>query len=750
MIGAEVGSNVDTVTKLQTLVDSANTSQSQIDTISQYAANNNADSLTIAMLQGITGLTVDSNNLSQYQTFIVESEAQDVSDIVKLQTLINDADAFAVDPQWAITGQAVANNINGGAVRVFAIESGAKGTDLTKTAGTTDANGAFSMTIEPTELPVMFEITGGTYQDEATGNTLTNTTLMSVLPEIARRDVVTVSPLTDIATKLAASDLTVAGINAANALVTSTFLDSTNADDLFVITPAAMNATGTGLELQYRSALIGLSVLGGGEALANVIQDLATDLADNMLDASTAKALYFNTQTWLRRHGMTDLALNVPTYGLDSAAQQAVDSTLANDTTLAYFPEILQTRTGTLDLIALLSGYVPTGSSVSVSVLDGDSLTDVIGTLDTSLYSSGAQVQISVEVDGVARLETISLQPTATPVLLTSTFGDINNGLHALNVTASDGQSVIIESLTPDIANVSIDQISVNQDGTARFAVTANDGTWQEVVSFDVLSPRTAPSIDWALNNDGDLQVANIIGENSFVTLTYQGADSSLGLVTELAVDRNASDTITWVVKKGGVRFSGTESLEVADVVNTLAMNNLAARVADTSIADADVLAEFMGLVNVGTDTTSLGLYRSELAFSPVTSMTDLQTLISEQNVTASAFFDLQNTANTSITITQLQTLLPEQTLLSNLLSDYQSVLASNAWNTPDEVQALIVGVNAYVVDTDGDGILDVNDPEPTVWNDLATGERFGETQLSSTHTQTEYTTPVLRIMTQA
>ncbi|PQJ37902.1 hypothetical protein BTO00_22740, partial [Vibrio campbellii] len=722
LIAAEVGSNVDTVTKLQTLVDSANASQSQIDTISQYAANNNADALTIAMLQGITGLTVESNNLSQYQTFIEENEAQDVSDIVKLQTLINDADAFVLDPQWVIKGQAVANNINGATVRVFAIESGAKGTDLTKTAGTTDANGAFSMTIEPTALPVMFEITGGTYQDEATGNTLTNTTLTSVLPEIARRDVVTVSPLTDIAAKLAVSDLTVAGINAANALVASIFLDSSNTDDVFAIAPASMNATSTGLAQQYRSALIGLSVLGGGEALANVTQDMATDLADNTLEVNTAKALYLNTKTWLRRHGMTDLALNVPTYGLDSAAQQAVDSTLASDTTLAYFPEVLQTSTGTLDLPALLSGYLPAGSNISVSVIEGDSLTELTsGTLDTSLYSSGAQVQISLEVDGVARLETIILQPSATPVSVASTLGDINNGSHTLTVTASDSQSVTIESLTPDIANVSIDQINVIQDGTARFAVTANDGTWQEVVSFDVLSPRTAPSIDWALNADGDLQVTNIVGDNSFVTLTYQDVDSSLGLVTQLAVDRNASDTIAWVVKKGGVQFSAAESVGVAEVVNPMALNNLAARVADTSIADADVLAEFMGLVDVGTDTTSVGLYRSELAFSPVTSMADLQTLITEQNATASAFFDLQNTANTSITITQLQTLLPEQTLLLNLLNDYQSVLASNVWNTPDEVQALIFGVNANVVDTDGDGILDVNDPEPTVWNNLAT-----------------------------
>ncbi|WP_208846174.1 hypothetical protein, partial [Aliivibrio finisterrensis] len=427
LIAAEVGSNVDTSTKLQTLIDSANASQFQIDTISQYAANNNADTLTIAMLQGITGLTVDSNNLAHYQAFIVESDAQDVGDIVKLQTLINDADAFVLDPQWTVTGQAVANNISGASVRVFAIEAGTKGTDVTHTVGTTDVNGAFSMAIVPTSLPVMMEITGGSYVDEATGMTLNNSTLTAVLPEIARRDVVTVSPLTDIAAKVAATDLTVAGINAANALIASTFLDSANADDVFAIAPVDMNATGLGLEQHYRSALIGLSVLGGGEALINITQDLATDLADSALDANTAKALYLNTQTWLRRHGMTDLALNVPTFGLDSAAQQAVDTVIANDPTLAYFPEILQTNTGSLDLTTLLSGYVPAGSNVSVSVLEGDSLTALTGSFDTSLYSSGAQVQISIDVDGVSRLETITLQPSATPVSITSTLGDINN-----------------------------------------------------------------------------------------------------------------------------------------------------------------------------------------------------------------------------------------------------------------------------------------------------------------------------------
>ncbi|WP_167512857.1 beta strand repeat-containing protein, partial [Aliivibrio finisterrensis] len=719
LIAANIGSNVDAAAKLQTLIDSANASQFQIDAIGQYAASNNADALTIDMLQGIAGLTVDNNNLSHYQAFVVESSASDIIDLASLQLIINDADAFVLDPQWAVTGQAVANNISGASVRVFAIEAGSKGTDLTKTAGTTDANGAFSMAIVPTSLPVMMEITGGSYVDEATGMTLNNSTLTAVLPEIARRDVVTVSPLTDIAAKRAASDLTVAGINAANALITSTFLDSTNANDVFAIAPVDMNATGTGLAQQYRSALIGLSVLGGGEALINITQDLATDLADNSLDVNTAKALYFNTQTWLRRHGMTDLALNVPTFGLDSAAQQAVDTVIANDTTLGYFPEILQTSTGSLDLTTLLSGYVPAGSNVSVSILEGDSLTPLTGTFDTSLYSSGAQVQISVDVDGVARLETITLQPSATPVSVTSTLSDINNGSHTLTVTASDSQSVTIESLTPDVATIANDQISVGQDGTARFAVTANDGTWQDVVSLDVLSPRTAPSIDWALNASGDLQVASINGDTVNVNVSYQGSDSSLTMMTLLPVDRNASDSISWMVEKDGVRFSTVQSVDVADVVNPIAINNLTARVTDTSISDADLFAEFMDLVDVATDATTLGLYRNELSSNSVSSITALQTLITEQNLTATAFIDLQNTDVASITLVQLQALMPEQVLHESIVDDYRTALADNTWMSPSDVQSLIVDVNDELIlafgptgDYDRDGIINSEDPD--------------------------------------
>ncbi|KJF92349.1 hypothetical protein UB34_20450, partial [Photobacterium leiognathi] len=57
---------------------------------------------------------------------------------------------------------------------------------------------------------------------------------------------------------------------------------------------------------------------------------------------------------------------------------------------------------------------------------------------------------------------------------------------------------------------------------------------------------------------------------------------------------------------------------------------------------------------------------------------------------------------------------------------------------------------DASSFDTDHDGILDPDDAEPTVWNNLVTGERFGVTDVSATHERTEYTSPVVRIMTEA
>ncbi|KJF92147.1 hypothetical protein UB34_20675, partial [Photobacterium leiognathi] len=456
-------------------------------------------------------------------------------------------------------------------------------------------------------------------------------------------------------------------------------------------------------------------MLGGGETIANTTTALAMDLADTTLAPSTSQALYVNTQRWLRRHGLTEVSLSVPSFGLDDAAQTAADSALALDTRLAYLPNTLQATSSTHDLASLLGAYLPSGSSASYSVVSGGNLVELTdASLDLTAYPDGAQVQAEVETGGISVLESVLIIPVASPVTVSLTLNDVENASHVYNLTASDGQGGVVESLTTDIVTVpevtigGTPMLVVQADGEASLLITAQDASWQQVVHLEVLAPRTAPSITWSLNNSGDLQVSNITGDSSNVTLTYQGTDSSLTLMTVLPVDRAATDSIEWVVTKDGVNYSTTISVDVVDVVNPLALDNLTARVADNSISDAELLTQFVGLEDVSTDATVLGLYRSELANNPVTSITELQSTIASVNSEANAFIDLQTTPASSITIAQIQTLLPGQYLADGLLTEYRAALADNTWTTPDEVRVLIVAVNNdNAVDSDGDGIFD-------------------------------------------
>ena len=64
--------------------------------------------------------------------------------------------------------------------------------------------------------------------------------------------------------------------------------------------------------------------------------------------------------------------------------------------------------------------------------------------------------------------------------------------------------------------------------------------------------------------------------------------------MTVLSVNRNAFDNMVWAAMKDGVRYSEQqEASVVADVVNPLAMDNLAARVSNNAISDADLFAQF-------------------------------------------------------------------------------------------------------------------------------------------------------------
>ena len=67
-----------------------------------------------------------------------------------------------------ISGTAVKGPVNGGTVTAYAVTNGTMGTRLA--SGMTDAQGNFQISIGAYSGPVMLQMSGGNYMDEATGS----------------------------------------------------------------------------------------------------------------------------------------------------------------------------------------------------------------------------------------------------------------------------------------------------------------------------------------------------------------------------------------------------------------------------------------------------------------------------------------------------------------------------------------------------------------------------------------------------
>ena len=125
-----------------------------------------------------------------------------------------------------ISGSVVKGPVSGATVKAFALTGGTMGSQLS--SATTDANGAFTMPMGNYAGPVMLQMSGGTYTDEATGSPMAmgpGDMMTAVLPTIAAGAAVNgvaVTPLTAMAQAMAqrmAGGLTDANIAAANAAV---------------------------------------------------------------------------------------------------------------------------------------------------------------------------------------------------------------------------------------------------------------------------------------------------------------------------------------------------------------------------------------------------------------------------------------------------------------------------------------------------------------------------------------------------
>jgi hypothetical protein len=133
------------------------------------------------------------------------------------------SDGAAPGVNGTIMGTAVKGPVNGATVTAFAINSGVMGAQIG--TGTTDAQGNFTIAIGAYSGPVMLRMSGGTYTDEATGNSMTmqaGDVMTSIMPQTVAGAVmsgVQITPVTSMAQMRAQSmngGMTLANITASN------------------------------------------------------------------------------------------------------------------------------------------------------------------------------------------------------------------------------------------------------------------------------------------------------------------------------------------------------------------------------------------------------------------------------------------------------------------------------------------------------------------------------------------------------
>ena len=187
-----------------------------------------------------------------------------------------------------ISGTAVKGPVANATVTAFSINDGAMGSQIG--TGQTDAQGNFSVSVGDHSGPVMLQLKGGSYVDEATGTTMTmqqSDMMTSVIPSMsATASDVQMTPLTSMAQVMAqemSGGMTSANITIANTAVGIYFL----VNDILHTRPMDPLAQGSGTGADQNMKNYGMSIAAMSQYAKNLGMQFSSGMVTAMMnDAS--------------------------------------------------------------------------------------------------------------------------------------------------------------------------------------------------------------------------------------------------------------------------------------------------------------------------------------------------------------------------------------------------------------------------------------------------------------------------------
>jgi len=195
----------------------------------------------------------------------------------------------------SISGTAVKGSVSGATVVAYAINDGSLGSQIA--SGNTDSQGNFNLSIGNYTGPVMLQMHGGTYTDEATGSSMPmmpGDVLTTVLPTVAAGATISsiqLTPLTSMAQMIAqhlTGGMTDANISLANTAVGNYFMvsDILHMHPMNPLVPGAGNSASQD-EMNYGLGLAAMSQFAKDQGMTSssaIVTSMMDDAADGVMD----------------------------------------------------------------------------------------------------------------------------------------------------------------------------------------------------------------------------------------------------------------------------------------------------------------------------------------------------------------------------------------------------------------------------------------------------------------------------------
>jgi hypothetical protein len=243
---------------------------------------------------------------------------------------------MSVSTGGTISGTAVKGPVANATMTAFSINNGAMGSQIG--TGQTDAQGNFTMSVGDYSGPVMLQMKGGSYVDEATGNTMTmqqSDMMTSVIPSMsagATLSGVQMTPLTSMAQTMAqgmSGGMTAANIATANTAMGNYFMvnDILHVHPMDPLTPGAGNSADQNMK-NYGMAIAAMTQLAKNAGMpfsSGMVTAMMNDASDGHMNGMMGTS---PIQMGGGMMGGTMMPSNSGTSGMATAMSQFIQSSM--------------------------------------------------------------------------------------------------------------------------------------------------------------------------------------------------------------------------------------------------------------------------------------------------------------------------------------------------------------------------------------------------------------------------------------